>query len=466
MSTKQITWLTCFFLVMLRLAIGWHFLFEGLEKVHTYVAEAAPAEAPGDTPPQPQYGMPVEHPVHPAPAKALPRPKKPWSSEAYLREAKGPLAVFFHWLAGDSLLDRLEVKPRQDSGPADKPEQRFPEALDKDWTAYFDRFVQHYHIEDEAQLKRLEGVLNQRKAQTVQWLLIGEKEVTTNAPRGNAPLTRKVPIRQRVKEYKAKVKQLREMEADYATLRQQPNGLDELNEVKSEVNRLRGELQGALDAQTAEMKAALLIAVDEDRADQQDRADPKKPADLTNYQPTGKLAEYGPVPEPGTCPMGDWARLDWVNFLTRWGLVIIGACLLAGLLTRTACVAGAAFLLMLYLAIPPFPWLPPNPRAEGHYNYLDKNLIEMLALLTLATTRSGRWAGLDGLLQYLRPQYWRSGQPEPVPPKPVVAEKPVSVAPVPVAPVKPKKPHTIEILGMPPPEPMPPPPTKEPPHGH
>jgi hypothetical protein len=165
----------------------------------------------------------------------------------------------------------------------------------------------------------------------------------------------------------------------------------------------------------------------------------------------------------------DWERLDWVDFLTRWGLVITGGCLLVGLLTRTACVAGASFLLMLYLAMPPWPWLPPNPRAEAHYYFLDKNLIEMLALLTLATTRSGHWAGMDGLLHLLLPRSLRPGQPVPqegiatAPKEHVALEKPAKVA---VAPTRPK-PHSIEILGMPPREPLPPSTTeKEPPHGH
>jgi hypothetical protein len=42
---------------------------------------------------------------------------------------------------------------------------------------------------------------------------------------------------------------------------------------------------------------------------------------------------------------------------------------------------------------------------EGHYYFVNKNLIEMLALLVLATTRSGCWLGLDGLLHRLNP--WR-----------------------------------------------------------
>src|SRR5205085_11866432 len=90
-----------------------------------------------------------------------------------------------------------------------------------------------------------------------------------------------------------------------------------------------------------------------------------------------------------------------------------GLCLLLGLLTRPSAVLGALFLLMLYLAMPPFPWLPENTHVEGHYLFINKNLIEMLALLVLATVPSGRWFGLDGLLQFLNPWRWRARRPEP-----------------------------------------------------
>jgi uncharacterized membrane protein YphA (DoxX/SURF4 family) len=104
-------------------------------------------------------------------------------------------------------------------------------------------------------------------------------------------------------------------------------------------------------------------------------------------------------------------RLGWIDALTRYGLTAVGACLLLGLFTRSACVAGAAFLLLFYLAMPALPWLPESPRAEGHYVFINKNIIEMLSLLTLATTRSGCWAGLDGLLYCLAPWHWRAKNP-------------------------------------------------------
>ena len=115
--------------------------------------------------------------------------------------------------------------------------------------------------------------------------------------------------------------------------------------------------------------------------------------------------------EPLLSPPPATTNLDRINFVTRWGLTLVGACLLLGLFTRTSCVVAAGFLLMFYLAMPALPWLPANPRAEGHYLFINKNIIEMLALLTLATTASGRWAGLDGLIYALNP--WRRLREEP-----------------------------------------------------
>jgi hypothetical protein len=79
--------------------------------------------------------------------------------------------------------------------------------------------------------------------------------------------------------------------------------------------------------------------------------------------------------------------------------------------------------------MPPWPGLPDNPRAEGHYLYINKNLIEMLALLALATTRSGRWAGLDALFAYCctgkKATEDRLGEPGALAPGGPVQEQPI-----------------------------------------
>ena len=69
-----------------------------------------------------------------------------------------------------------------------------------------------------------------------------------------------------------------------------------------------------------------------------------------------------------------------------------------GLLDSLGGALGARFFLtMIYLSMPPWPGLPPNPKVEGHYLIVSKNLIELIACLVLATTPSGHWIGFDAL---------------------------------------------------------------------
>lgn len=90
--------------------------------------------------------------------------------------------------------------------------------------------------------------------------------------------------------------------------------------------------------------------------------------------------------------------IDWANML---GLTLAGACLMLGLFTRFAALSGAGLLALYYACQPPFPGLPEVPNSEGHYLIVNKNLIEFLMLLMLATSRVGRWGGLDAYLSRL-----------------------------------------------------------------
>ncbi len=106
-------------------------------------------------------------------------------------------------------------------------------------------------------------------------------------------------------------------------------------------------------------------------------------------------AEQREAAGPYVPPM---TTLDWINLSTTYGLIAMGLCLMLGLLTPLAALAAAVFLGQIYLSMPPWPGLPPNPMAEGHYFIINKNLIEMLACLALACIPTGRWIGLDALL--------------------------------------------------------------------
>lgn len=83
-----------------------------------------------------------------------------------------------------------------------------------------------------------------------------------------------------------------------------------------------------------------------------------------------------------------------------WGLLILGTLLLLGLATRVAAIAGAVMLLSFYLVWPPFPGVPEAPGPE-HSFIVNKNLIEVVALLAIAAMPTGTWFGLDGVFYRL-----------------------------------------------------------------
>jgi thiosulfate dehydrogenase (quinone) large subunit len=85
-----------------------------------------------------------------------------------------------------------------------------------------------------------------------------------------------------------------------------------------------------------------------------------------------------------------------VDLLVPIGLLLVGLSLMLGLLTQVGCAAGALFLALFYLSAPPFSGMP-QTGAEGTYLFVNKNLIELAALLMLMAFRTGAMAGLDRL---------------------------------------------------------------------
>ena len=118
---------------------------------------------------------------------------------------------------------------------------------------------------------------------------------------------------------------------------------------------------------------------------------------------TPEQEKQGQIPQPIT----DLFTQDNVIMFSN---VAIGVCLMLGLFTRFASLAGALFLLSVVLAQPDWPGLyPPPPPSAGRTLIVNKEFIEMLALFLLATTHVGRWGGLDFFIHHLivRPVFGR-----------------------------------------------------------
>lgn len=90
--------------------------------------------------------------------------------------------------------------------------------------------------------------------------------------------------------------------------------------------------------------------------------------------------------------------LQSVDLINQWGLVLIGLGLMMGLLSRGATLAGIAMLALFYLSHPPFIGAEYMMPSEGSYWIVNKNLIELTALLVIYLFPTSRIIGLDRII--------------------------------------------------------------------
>ncbi len=306
--------LTVAALVLLRIGIGWHFLYEGLWK-----AQAVPA----------------------------------FSSEPYWRAAKGPLAPLYQQF----LLRDLYGEERLDF-----------DTMSARWKSLLEQFGEKYKLSPDQQASA-ERVLALRTKQLGDFLDANLETYTTTDADGNS-IERIV--------YFADLEKLRRAQ-DNAEVQEVPYGR------KRTWNKHR-ELMSQSAGWIAQVESI------EDSYYQ----------DLRTLLDTSQLAR-GTWNEPPDL----LARLDRI---VAWFILAVGACLIAGLFTRAAAFGGGVFLISLIGAQPEWPTIyPPAPPSSGHALLVNKEFVEMLALFALATTRVGRWGGLDFFVHYLlvRPFFGR-----------------------------------------------------------
>ena len=119
---------------------------------------------------------------------------------------------------------------------------------------------------------------------------------------------------------------------------------------------------------------------------------------LASWSAAGYLkGATGPLAPMFHAMAGQPNTMHAVDLIVPIGLLLVGLSLMFGLLTQLGCLGAMAFLTMFYLSQPPFSGMP-QPGAEGAYLLVNKNLIELVAVLTLFAFRTGTIAGLDQLL--------------------------------------------------------------------
>jgi len=99
---------------------------------------------------------------------------------------------------------------------------------------------------------------------------------------------------------------------------------------------------------------------------------------------------------PGSWNPLRWSQMEQINFAVTYGLTAIGICLMLGFFTPPAALGGAAFMCFVVLTQPAWPTIyPHDPPIVGHALLVNKDFVEMVALLVVAATAAGRWGGLD-----------------------------------------------------------------------
>lgn len=299
--------LAALFLVLLRIAIGWHFLYEGVTKVYS-------------TPEGRDSFL----------AKVLPRPNQPeppFSAEGYLRNATGPLAPYFRDLVPD--IDGLAMLDEDN--------------LKRSWERDLERFSGHYQF-DEAQLKAAIAALRERMIAAHDWFLDLEN-------------------RQKISKYRDDLAHIDRVLASPKSLSFER---ERAYEERGKLNTTRAELLEPINAWTETLHDA--------------------------------WTEIAGAESTSAPPAPLKTKLDWINLATMYGMIAVGLGLILGFLTPLSALGAVGYLTLFYLSMPPWPHLPAGPMQEGHYLYVNKNLIELLACLALACLPTGRWVGLDAVV--------------------------------------------------------------------
>ncbi|MGD1003469.1 MAG: DoxX family protein [Minisyncoccia bacterium] len=88
---------------------------------------------------------------------------------------------------------------------------------------------------------------------------------------------------------------------------------------------------------------------------------------------------------------------NWIQAVAQWAFLIIGICLILGLLTRLASIVGIVLALFSYLPTVSF-------AAFNVAQFINDEVIIVICLLILIFSNAGNYLGLDTFIHFHRPK--------------------------------------------------------------
>jgi len=403
----QISLLACLFLVLLRVSIGWQFLYEGIWKLKTQGTS------------------------------------KPWTAEGYLANAKGPFRDYFRGMCDDpdglkkldydaqmARLDDWRNRFTQFYGLTEDQQSRLNLLLDGagEFRARLDALPEEIDLAKFKPLGKYKTGVEKpavaydpkRKLLTSNFRLVGEEKeallalagtaATEPAAEGAAPAEAGKLTPAQLAAWTKAVDRLYEesgklglkerlqvwLKEDPARLGQEVNGrkerIGEVEVYRQMLDRYNAEWATARTDYQFEHQDKRYSKLMEKKAEVLGPIDGAvKEFETKAYALLDvKQNQKGPLPPKMT-------QLRQVDLTTMWVLTLLGILLIVGLFSRLAALAGAALMILFYLPMPPWPGVPEAPGPE-HSLFVNKNLIEAFALLVIASLPTGKWLGLDALV--------------------------------------------------------------------
>ncbi|MDR3183736.1 MAG: hypothetical protein LBT89_12610 [Planctomycetaceae bacterium] len=282
-------------------------------------------------------------------------PAEGFSAKGFLGISKGPTAQFYYNFLPDlDGIERLEIGTIKDAGGKDA--KTFT-AYEKAWDEYYARYLKKY---PNVKKEDADAVFNRYLASLRAGAADTEKDIA--AFKGS---------RERFLQTKADLKN--------DTAFEQKRRWDAMMAYRSEAEKWTG----MLDKMGGGLQSDLGRLANPELAGQSGGivTDPEK----------GYL-RYLPNPFIKT-------QMKAMDMAVMYGLSAIGLCMMLGFCNRLACLGGAVFLVNVVLTTFPVPGVyPPLPTAVGNFMFVSKDVVELVAMLFLASIPAGRWAGLDYFL--------------------------------------------------------------------